>query len=1106
MTESNPALRILYVEDDPKDVELTRQTFARKAPDLLLDSVGTVAGAIGRLTDGAAFDAILIDLRLPDGSGLDLLTEIRERNLPLAIVALTGSGDQDAALAVLKAGADDYLVKRDGYLDRLPGILAAAISSFAGSERRPRPLRILYAEHKEFDLDLTRRHLARFAPYIRLDSVRSGEEVLARLPASAAAEPPYDVVLLDYLLPGANGLEISRVLRYQHGLDLPVVLVTGQGSEELVSKAMRLEVADYLVKHDGYLAKLPAVLEKVHQKALVRREQAHLRKLTERHNHVLSASPTIIYTLRVEGKRLIVTWVSENVTRVMGYSREECLQPNWWKSNLCPDDRNWVLGNAPRIFIEDRLVMEYRFHDRAGVLRWVHDESRLLRDDCGVPVEVVGSWNEISAERQAEERLRLYGAALASSRDAVIITDLSPRILAVNPAFTQITGYSEAEVLGQNPRILSSGRQDAAFYKALWTSLVEAGYWQGEMWNRRKNGEMYPEWFSINTVRNERGEATHYVGVATDLSQLKHSEDKLQHLAHFDPLTELPNRALLELRLEHAIERARRHEYEVGVLLVDQDRFKTINDSLGHEAGDALLLAIAERLGSRLRTEDTLARPRGDQFVLVMETVHDYLDCERMARQLLEVLDPPFALPGGHDTYVKASIGIAVFPQDGETAHALLDKASIAVHRAKELGGHQFCYYTGELNALALQALEMESALRGGLERNEFILYYQPKVDLGSGRIAGAEALLRWQRPGHGMVSPLQFIPVAESSGLIVEIGAWVIGEACRQMRSWLDEGLTDCSLAVNVSARQFLGRDLEKTIADALHRHAIEPRRLMLELTESMLMQNPETAVARLTALKTLGVRLSLDDFGTGYSSLSYLSRFPIDQLKIDRSFVTDIVFEPTSAIIATSVIALAHRMGLEVVAEGVETEAQLGYLRKNHCDKMQGYYFSKPVPPEEFSEQLRQGKSLPAFVQAPEARTLLIVDDEPHILAAIRRLLRGEGYRIFTAGSASEGLDILAKNPVQVILSDQRMPEMNGTEFLGRVKVLHPETVRLVLSGYTELESIMKAVNAGALYKFLTKPWDDEALREHIRDAFRYYDSIILPHGGSAERKQER
>lgn len=788
---------------------------------------------------------------------------------------------------------------------------------------------------------------------------------------------------------------------------------------------------------------------------------------------------------------------NDRLCEILGYSREELAGLSWMDMTLADD---LAADNADFAEIlqggSEGCSKNKRFLRKDGEVIIARIDIKCLRHDNGTVNYFMATVDDITRRTQTEEQLRLNAAIMAVTRDAMVVTDLTPKIIAVNPAFVEMTGYSEEEVLGQSPSILKSGRHDPAFFHNLMTSLQENDFWQGEIWNRRKNGEIYPEWLTISTVRNEQEIPTHYVSVSTDLSRLKQSEEQLHHLAHFDPLTGLPNRLLLEARLQHTLERAAREQTMVAVLIIDLDQFKTINESLGYTAGDELLVAITKRMGSKLRDEDTLARMVGDQFALVMETPQgDSSDSQIMAARIRAALEASFTLPDGYEAYVQASIGISVFPQDGDTAQALLVRAEAAMHRAKECGGNQFCYYTSEINQKARTSLDLQGALRQALDNEELLLYYQPKIDLNHGRITGAEALVRWQRPGHGLVPPMQFIPVAEKCGLIEAIGSWVIENACWQIKAWREEGLPDVSVAVNVSARQFRSNTLERIIIDLLAHYEIKPRQLVLELTESILMDDPDETVNRLLRLKNIGVRLSLDDFGTGYSSLTYLSRFPIDQMKIDRSFVNNIVTDPSAATIATSIIALAHRMGLEVVAEGVENEAQLGYLRQNNCDKMQGYLFSRPVPADEFALMLRSSKTLRLPYIPWEARTLLLVDDEPNVLSSLRRVLLEEGYQILTATSATEGLEVLAMNPAQVIISDQRMPQMNGTEFFGRVKNLYPDTVRIVLSGYADLETVTRAVNEGALFKFLPKPWNDDQLRNQIREAFLYHEAVIAP-----------
>ena len=960
---TDPPTRILYLEDNPVDADLVRRALAQQAPQVALDIVPTLAEAIKRMTAPAPdYELILSDLRLPDGSGMELLAYVRERRLPMAVVILTGSGDQNSAIAALKAGADDYVVKRADYRNRLIPTMTAALARFRTEfADKARMLRVLYAEHNAFDIDLTRRHFARHAPQIRLQIAKDGQAVLDALPKAADDSSPCDVVLLDYQLPGINALEIAKILRDERGLDVPVVLVSGQGSEDVVAEALRLGVADYLLKHEGYLTELPAILEHAHRQAQLMREQAKLRTTAERLRQLLAANPTILYALQLDGTLMTPQWISENITRVYGYRVEECLQPDWWWTGVHADDRERVQLERQSLFAEHRLTHEYRFYDKTGAIRWVRDDMRLLFDAAGKPTAVVGSWSDITAGHQANERHQLHAAALNSTRDAVMITDLASRVIYINPAFTEITGYTEADIVGSEPRMLQSGRHGPDFYQALWARLREHGQWQGEVWNRRKNADIYPQWLTISAVRDASGKPTHYVAVMTDLTVVKRSEEQLEHLAHYDPLTNLPNRVLLRSLLQHALEKAQRLGHQVGVLFLNLDKFKTINDSLGHVGGDQLLLGVTGRLNERLGGQHLLGRLSADEFVVVLESLQDPAVAEAIAFDLRIALDMPFMLEGSPEVYARTSIGISIFPQDGTTAQDLLHHADVAVHKAKERGGNQIAFYTTELSARALAQLQMEAGLRRALKQQKFVLHFQPKVDLASGRITGAEALLRWQRQTHGMVYPAEFIPLAEKNGQIVAIGAWIIDEACRQIREWNDAGLGDVPVAVNVSARQFRSEELETVVADALVRHAVDAHQLTLELTESMLMDSPEQTIDRLRRMKDSGLQLALDDFGTGYSSLAYLSRLPMDQLKIDRSFVVDIVTDRNAANIASSVIDLAHRMDLTVVAEGVETEAQLSYLGSNHCDEIQGYYFSKPVPADEFARIMREGKSLP-------------------------------------------------------------------------------------------------------------------------------------------------
>ncbi|HZX33649.1 MAG TPA: EAL domain-containing protein [Rhodocyclaceae bacterium] len=699
----------------------------------------------------------------------------------------------------------------------------------------------------------------------------------------------------------------------------------------------------------------------------------------------------------------------------------------------------------------------------------------------------------IRAERdRALKDLQLAAKVFEESKEGILITDPDRNILAANRSFTAITGYSEAEVIGLNPRFLKSDRHDPSFYDDMWASINQTGQWMGEIWNRRKDGELFPALQSISAVRNGQGVVTHYLGILADITHRKESEERIRYLTQHDALTGLANRSLLVDRLDQAIIHARRSDRRVAAILLDVDRLKVINDSLGHGAGDQILLAIGQRLQERIRPGDTLARVAGDEFMVVLADVASENDVSTWARRLLGAVAAPMPIDG-QEVVVTASLGVALFPKDGESAEILLKNADAAMYRVKELGRNSVQFYAPEMNARMLQRLELESGLRRALERQEFVLHYQPKVELMHGQVVGAEALIRWRHPSLGMVSPADFISLAEESGLIIPIGEWVIEAACRQLRAWQLAGLSDLKMSVNLSARQFQQDDLVEVLTRVLRENELQAQYLEVEVTESAVMQDPERTIAILGRLKSLGLRISLDDFGTGYSSLSYLKAFPIDTLKIDQSFVRDITEDPEDMAIAFAVISLAHSLKHYVIAEGVETESQLNVLRRHRCDQVQGYFFSRPLPAEEFAQLVLSGKTL-AVDKSPGMdieRTLLVVDDEENILSSLRRLLRRDGYRILVANSAAAAFEMLALNDVQVILSDQRMPQMSGTEFLSRVKEMYPDTIRLVLSGYTELQSIADAINHGAIYKFLTKPWEDELLREHIRDAFLFYES---------------
>ncbi len=555
--------------------------------------------------------------------------------------------------------------------------------------------------------------------------------------------------------------------------------------------------------------------------------------------------------------------------------------------------------------------------------------------------------------RESEERLRLSEHVVRNTNESVMMTNAAGDIIGVNAAFEQITGYTEQEVLGQNPRLLASGRHDSAFYRAIWASLASSGHWRGDIWNRRKNGQVYPERIAIDTVHGPGGEIQAFVSVSSDVSALRAAHHQVDFLSNHDPLTLLPNRAVLAERTRQAIAAARHGERQIALLLFNLDRLQRINDSLGHETGDAMLQEMARRAGTLAGQGDVLAHLGGDEFVLLLTECLDSDCIISAARRLIDEIARPVQV-GGHDLIVTASVGISIYPRDGANPSELLRAADVALSHMKDTGRNGFRFFKGEMNAHALRWMSLETHLRRAIERGELSLHYQPQVSIADGRICSMEALLRWRSPELGQVAPGDFIALAEDTGMILPIGNWVIRQACLQNKAWQDAGLAPLRVAVNVSAHQFMAGTLPSVVADALRESGLAARYLEVELTESVMMHDSESTAAQLAELTEMGVSISLDDFGTGYSSLGYLSRFMLDKLKIDQTFVRNITTEPRSAAIAQATIALAHGLSLVVIAEGVETEGQLAFLSAIGCDEVQGYLFSRPVPADDMAQLL--------------------------------------------------------------------------------------------------------------------------------------------------------
>jgi diguanylate cyclase (GGDEF)-like protein/PAS domain S-box-containing protein len=587
-------------------------------------------------------------------------------------------------------------------------------------------------------------------------------------------------------------------------------------------------------------------------------------------------------------------------------------------------------------------------------VRWMQVNTMPLRTGDDQRWGVVMTLSDITGRRRSEEQLKLAFEAIRCSGEGILVTDAEHRIISANPAFEAMTGYSMQEVTGETPAFVASGRHDERFYATMHEALHSAGHWQGEVWNRRKDGEVFPEWLGVSVVREIDGRAKYFVYIYSDMTERKETQRRIEFLAHHDPLTGLPNRLLLRDRVEHALAKASRAQSGGAMIFLDLDRFKTINDSLGHPVGDALLKAVVERLKGCVRESDTISRQGGDEFIILLDDVRDRESVSRVADKIHLRMAEPVALEN-HALNTSFSMGIALYPEDGSDFDTLLQKADTAMYHAKEAGRNGHRFFTEQMNRQVVEHLTLETQLRFALEKKQFVLHYQPQLDLRDGRIVGVEALVRWNHPEHGLISPGRFIPVAEDSGLIVPIGAWVLGEACRQGQAWQNAGLGPFAVAVNLSAVQFRRPDLVNTVINALVLSELDSQWLELELTESLLIQDAEMTLDSLRRLKALGVKLSVDDFGTGYSSLAYLKRFAVDKLKIDQSFVRDLASDPDDAAIVRAIIQMAHSLKLKTIAEGVESEEQARILGTFKCDEVQGYRFARPMPADELEAFVR-------------------------------------------------------------------------------------------------------------------------------------------------------
>lgn len=809
---------------------------------------------------------------------------------------------------------------------------------FTAPSRPPATLRILVIDDSEADFRLIFRQLRQSHRNVRCKRVATPSEL-----DEALAGETWDAVLSECNVPELDLQTISAKI-IARSPDIPVILISGRVGEEEAVELLKHGASDFVLKDQ--LVRLIPCLERSLKEADERRARSQaesaLQQNDARFKLALHASKTGVWEWNLASGQLFTT---PEVDAIFGDGCLDHTMDALFRA-IHPDERAAVMAAKQKALATHRpYTAEFRIHRADDQIRWLHAYGVGRYNDQGEAISLLGTVQDITDRKNTEASQRLAARVFESTGEGVLITDSKRHIVAANPALCQLTGWSAEDMIGQTPAIFRSSRHDKSFYQDMWAALQQTGQWRGEIWNRRQDGTVHPVLLTISTVLDERDGIVNYVGVYTDISATHDFQEKLDHLSHHDALTGLPNRKLFWARLEHSLLLAHHDGAHRGVLYIDLERFKKVNETLGYAVGDQLLQTAVHQMRECVGQGDTLARMGGDKFVVLVERLSELQALANMARQLLECIALPVRL-AGHYVSITASIGISVYPQDGQEAHTLVSNAEVAMYQTQRNNHSTFAFFEQGMTEGAAEQWVMESELKGALKDGQFEVVYQPQLALPSGRLLGAEALLRWNHPQRGMVMPATFVPLLEELDLIGKVGAWVMEAACRQVVAWDKMGFILPRVAVNLSAQQFKSDDLIYRVGLALNKSGLEAHRLELEVTESMLMRDADASIELLYALKAYGIQLAADDFGTGYSSLAYLKNLPLHRLKIDRSFVSDLGVGNQDQAIVRTIIALAKGLDMEVIAEGVETRTQIEILIQEGCDEAQGFFFSHPMP----------------------------------------------------------------------------------------------------------------------------------------------------------------
>ncbi len=993
----NNQVRVLLIEGDAENARLLRDWSGESGEqEYLPEHAGSLSQGLERLHEGG-IDIVLLNLSLPDSQGLEAFSWVRRQAPSVPIIVLVDDYDEDLAAEVMAEGAQDFLVNR-----QLDGRLLSLV--------------IRYAIERHQLLHELERQKAESLAEVEERLVRQNEVIMQLTSSEIRARGDLDARIREITEASSKTLEVDRVsvwlynddrtkihcvdlyeldkdkhtsgyemgaddypaffssLEKRHTVAAPVTYtgpVTKERSQSHISPLGIASVEDahggaaggfagvvcheqvgaarrWTTQEQAFIGSVTDLISLAFEESRRKQVEEQLQKLSGAVEH----SPASIVIADTNGK---IEYVNPKFIEVTGYTLEEVRgKPFILKSAKRPDEfyrRMWhdlKMGKTWR----GELINK----KKSGELFWESTSISPITGPRGVATHYVAVKEDVTERKRKDEYMRRAVVVFESTSEGILTMDADGTILDVNAAFSQITGYSKQEVVGETSRILMSDRHSPQTYGEMWKDVQASDHWWGEVWGRRKNNELFRIWMTIRAVKNDEGETTHYVGVLSDITKVKESEEERERLAHYDTLTELPNRILLRERLQQALRRAERDRKSVAVLFLNFDGFKNINARWGHQVGDEILVQAAKRLTDCAGENDTVARSAGDEFAIVLSGIASAESSARIAQKMIDSVCRPFPV-GDEEAFLTTSIGVTVYPFDGDDVDSLLNNADVAMNQSRAQGENTYSFYSKGLYEKTVERMSLESDLRRAVERGELLLHYQPQISLETGAIVGLEALVRWMHPERGMVGPGEFIPLAEETGLILPIGEWVLREVCRQSKEWHRVGIPHERISVNISGNQFKQQDVIQVVTRALV-GASDPRYLCLELTESGIVQDPELAVATLGQLKELGLHLSIDDFGTGYSSLGYLKRFPVDELKIPQWFIREVLTDSGDAAIVAGTIVLARSLGLKVVIEGVENEGQFTFVRNKGADVVQGFLFSRPLPVDEAEKFLLKGK----------------------------------------------------------------------------------------------------------------------------------------------------